>query len=951
VIGESLGSYRVTKQLGQGGMGVVYLAEHPLLGKQAAVKLLLPEFSKNTEIVRRFFNEARATTLIRHSGIVEVFDFGYHASGCAFIVMEFLEGESLAKRLERERVLSPEAVALLGRQMASAVGAAHEKGIVHRDLKPDNIYLTPQRDFPMGIRVKVLDFGIAKLAGDAAPTGSLKTRTGSVMGTPMYMSPEQCRGASQLDQRADIYSLGCILFEMACGRTPFMGEALGEIMGAHLHVEAPAPRSLNGAVPPGLDALIRRMLAKHPEQRPQTMDEVMATLEAPDNQRSLEVPPPLSASMPSTMHMSDTFAARLVPIGSATTLSSGVGEARSIAGGRGGRKVWPVLAGGGALVAAGVVALLLMRGSSSKKAALDPDSACAGKDFVACLAHADALVSGADGVAKNEARAHVLVAKACEAGSADACARAGANLLAAQGSAQDLTRAASNLKVGCDGGVLTACALLARMNLDANGVAWDRGRALSLATKACDGGVPSACAVVAELHRFGRGVGQDLKRASQLADRGCEGGDGASCRILSEMLEAGLGLPADPAKAHSSAEKAVKQLDVACKAGEARQCLDLATVQTWFVSGVADAVSAARAAQQGCDSGLAAACLLSARLLQTGIGVAPDEVRANDLRRSAASLLEASCQLGAAPACTALGRLQLDGQGVARDAAKAALTLERACSAEDGFGCQLLARLQGEQGGKGDDAYRRAATLLEPECRGGNGEACFATAQIFAEGRGFTKNAVRALALYGQGCEFGHVESCLGQAAALVGGKGVDKDLVAAKRALDRTAELMGAACTAKDLSSCDHAGKLFSVGPELVRDFDRAAGFYRTACDGGFAAGCFDLAWATANGFGVAKDSKASLALYERSCQMGSAAACNNLGWNFQHGETVKKDTARAANLYEQGCDRRHGQSCQNLAQMLEEGDGVDKDHARALELFKKACELGAKDACALLK
>ncbi len=264
MIGETVGSYRVETLLGQGGMGVVYIATHPLLNKKAVVKFLHAELSSNEEIIQRFFNEARSATMIKHPGIVDVFDFGHHASGCAFILMEFLDGESLAARL-RGGPLDTASTISIGRQIASACGAAHQRGIVHRDLKPDNIYLVPDVEAPGRDRVKVLDFGIAKLATDEA---GLQTRTGSVMGTPMYMSPEQCKSAGQVDQRADIYSVGCILYEMVSGRPPFAsGTSLAQIIAAHMF-EAPPP--LRSATT-DLDALIMKCLAKEPADRFATM--------------------------------------------------------------------------------------------------------------------------------------------------------------------------------------------------------------------------------------------------------------------------------------------------------------------------------------------------------------------------------------------------------------------------------------------------------------------------------------------------------------------------------------------------------------------------------------------------------------------------------------------------------------------------------------------------------
>jgi len=206
--------------IGRGGMGAVYAGEHVLLGRSAAIKVLLPELSQKQDVVMRFFNEARAATAIRHPGIIEVFDFGWTPEGAAFIVMEHLEGETLGRRASRARLRWQSALAI-ARQIAGALAAAHGKGIVHRDLKPDNIFLVSDPEVPGGERIKLLDFGIAKLAGESSATVNV-TETGSVMGTPTYMAPEQCRGVA-VDHRADLYSLGCIVFELCTGRPPFVG--------------------------------------------------------------------------------------------------------------------------------------------------------------------------------------------------------------------------------------------------------------------------------------------------------------------------------------------------------------------------------------------------------------------------------------------------------------------------------------------------------------------------------------------------------------------------------------------------------------------------------------------------------------------------------------------------------------------------------------------------------
>ncbi len=280
MVGERLGSYVVTRRIGAGGMGEVWEARHDKLDNRVAIKVLLPALSRDEDAVKRFFNEAKAATRIRHPGIVQIFDFGTQPDGSAYFVMELLEGDSLAGRLRAGWRASTDEQIAIGRQLADILGAAHGAGIVHRDLKPDNIFLCPDAAVAGGLRVKVLDFGIAKLADSGGDAVSVKTKSGAVMGTPYYMSPEQCRGSGEVDHRADIYALGCVLFEMATSRPPFTGTGLGEILGAHQFVAPPQVRTLNPSVPPPLEKLIHHTLGKQPDERPQSMKQVASTLDA-----------------------------------------------------------------------------------------------------------------------------------------------------------------------------------------------------------------------------------------------------------------------------------------------------------------------------------------------------------------------------------------------------------------------------------------------------------------------------------------------------------------------------------------------------------------------------------------------------------------------------------------------------------------------------------------------
>ncbi|MBI4510067.1 MAG: serine/threonine protein kinase [Deltaproteobacteria bacterium] len=270
--GTVVGEYQVVGKLGEGGMGAVYSAQHPLIGKKAAIKVISPMLCTDASAVERFVQEARAVNQIGHPNIVDVFSFGELSDGRSYFVMEWLQGSSLADRLSAGSMPLGEVIDILD-QMSDALEAAHEKGIVHRDLKPDNVFLVTVR----GNRqlVKLIDFGIARLA-DSGDGRIAKTRTGMMMGTPGYLSPEQARGKN-VDHRTDIYALGCMTYEMVLGRLPFDADNAMDIVLKHLTEPPPTPSLLWPEIPPILEQLILRMLEKDVERRP-TLHEVRAVL-------------------------------------------------------------------------------------------------------------------------------------------------------------------------------------------------------------------------------------------------------------------------------------------------------------------------------------------------------------------------------------------------------------------------------------------------------------------------------------------------------------------------------------------------------------------------------------------------------------------------------------------------------------------------------------------------
>ncbi len=271
LMGRMVGSYRITKLLGRGGMGTVYAAEHPAIGSRVAIKFLKEQYAGDKAIVSRFFNEARAVNVINHDNIVRVVDYAFLDDQMPYFVMEMLDqGYELGKLTKGAGPVGLEVAGPIVLQVCDALQAAHSHNIVHRDLKPDNIFLAERsgrKHF-----VKLMDFGIAKLAG-AAEQG--QTQTGMVMGTPHYMSPEQASGmSSRIDGRSDLYSLGVIMYQMAAGLLPFKGESFAETLVAHITQPPRPPRELNPNVPPRYEQIILKTIAKRPEERYQTAREL-----------------------------------------------------------------------------------------------------------------------------------------------------------------------------------------------------------------------------------------------------------------------------------------------------------------------------------------------------------------------------------------------------------------------------------------------------------------------------------------------------------------------------------------------------------------------------------------------------------------------------------------------------------------------------------------------------
>ena len=354
------GRYRLDRQLGKGGMGSVWLAEHLALNSWVAIKLMDPSIAATVEGAERFKREAQAAASLRSAHVVQVLDYGVHET-TPFLVMELLQGQSLADCLEREKRLTPERTLSIITQVVRAIGRAHAGGIVHRDLKPDNIFLVREDDQELA---KVLDFGIAKTTGPRF--GGMETRTGVTMGTPYYMSPEQVEGKKALDHRTDLWALAVITSECMTGVRPFDGETYGELL-LNICARPVLPPSSQGFNLPGFDQWFAKGTNRDMDQRFNSAQEMGASLADVVAGRVQPLTPPVVVQP--TLPMGQSAQSTVLFTGAIpaqTVQRPSTANAVEVRVRKPSRSVWPI-ALGGALLVIGVALALILKFSGSKQ--------------------------------------------------------------------------------------------------------------------------------------------------------------------------------------------------------------------------------------------------------------------------------------------------------------------------------------------------------------------------------------------------------------------------------------------------------------------------------------------------------------------------------------------------------------------------------------------------------
>jgi serine/threonine-protein kinase len=692
-----LDKYEVTRVLGKGGMGIVLAARHLELNELVALKFLLPSLRDKPEISTRLVQEARTGIRIKNAHVARVYDVGT-VEGVPFMVMEHLTGHDLSAVIrERGQLPIVESADLL-LQACEAVNEGHALGIVHRDLKPANLFVTTELDgTPF---VKVLDFGISK---STATSDVSVTASTAIMGSPLYMSPEQIMSAKSVDHRSDVWSLGVILYEMLTGTPPFKGDAFPAVCAAILRGSYTSPSDPRPDIPAALEQMLSEAMAIDRETRLPSVEAFAARL----------MPFGTDAARVSYSRIR-RFASRtqvpserpLEPTDSVTPppLDGGVGRtppgrvtartAKSLAETKPRPHRWRWMTALGVLVAAAGFAVVLphfrqTRHATSSDSAGDAsvaacasgataecEAACAANLPGTCQALAQALEKGV-GATKDLPRAASIYQKACDGGSPAACNSLGALYALGDGVSKDAAKAVALYTRGCNEGSATSCVNLGAMHFEGNGVPKNESLGARFFLRGCEAGEPMGCFNVSVAYGEGRGVPMDPVQSFMFAGRACTMGAPAGCARTARASIAGEGVTKD-------VKAGLAQLDTLCTRHESVGCESLARLYT---SGAGsdvptDPLRVREYAKKACDLGSQRYC---------GADQLLSKVDSTDSTAAQANaLFQTQCDAGNLAACGSLGENLLAGIGTAVDRAKGTALLKKACGGGFDRACKKL---------------------------------------------------------------------------------------------------------------------------------------------------------------------------------------------------------------------------------------------------------------------
>lgn len=714
-----LGDFELLGELGRGSMGIVYKARQRSLQRFVALKVLPPSMHADPIARKRFSREIAALARCDHPNVVKILASG-EDNQRLYYAMEYVEGADLGRAFkvlsswradktktlreghleaaisqpttearddelpELEKIPAPEV--LTGRDLAvrlvelfaeAALGLAHlhAAGVIHRDLKPSNLMLTAD-----GQRIVIMDLGLAKLADESRALTSADVK---ILGTLRYMAPEQLqRRLLDVDERADIYSLGAALYELVTGRVLFDGDTEQRLIVQVLHDEPMAPRKIDPRISPDLAAVLSVAMAKSASQRYPTAKAFAEDLQAVAEHRPIQARPP-------------------GPLRRAALWLRRSDKARALAG-------MAVL-----LVLLIPPAVLGLRSAMAPKLCAPDDpkdcaTQCERGHAGSCFALGMMHENGA-GIPRNEARAAQLFQTACDGKHFVACYTLGDMREKGKGGALDDTAASQLYLRSCDGGNAQGCNAIARFLENGRGIATDLKRAYELYRKACDAGYSTGCANLGRLLQRGLGVAPNIPEARKLYEKGCEEGSAASCGNLGAMYMDGIDVAKDDARAATLYK-------TACDGGYGFGCAGLGRLYQEGRSFPKDIGQAAALYKRGCDIDDPSSCTYLGLLALSGEGIAKDEGRAR-------ILFQQACDNKEMTACTQLGKMLEQGRAVAKDERRAAELFDNACKAGQMLACVWIANMH-EEGRGVEKNPILAAELRRKACDAGEASGC-----------------------------------------------------------------------------------------------------------------------------------------------------------------------------------------------------------------------------------
>ena len=1002
--------YKVVSPLSQGGMGTIYIVEQLSTGRRRALKLMLPEFVQNAQLRQRFEQEAKVAARIESDHVVQVIAAGIdEASGCPWLAMELLKGQTLEQRVTQRGLLLPLEIASIFTQLCHGLRAAHAVNVVHRDLKPENIYLADIAREGGTSLVKILDFGIARISAEAKAT---KT---AAMGTPLWMSPEQAKAGSLIGPRTDIWALGLIAFWMITGKeywlaasspdvTPLM--LMNEVLIQPLELASMRISTLGGRQPPeGFDAWFAACVSRQIEERFPDVDAALHAL-VPLLQRMHE-----AMGYPAHTPSTDGFL-RASPVNAfevAQMRASGPGA-------EGTPRPGGTLMGSPIDMAAAAAATHTpqpgsygtdLRGSypsyPGQPPGMSPHPGHASNPAYQSQPHGQTWLGqmphqpGSTGPGFHAPTGAPITTSAPRAPVAPSSSNGGLIagfiigglvLLGGVGygvSRLVASRTSSSTSAECDGRDVDACEKACstardKDDSDASKICASYGHALLLKgnaekalpvlAKACDDKPGAICDEVGSIYAFSSQATHDTKKAVAMFQRACDTHVFTGCAHLGVAKELGW--------ADGGAKEALDLYDKACQGGDGHACIYQAAALAAGRGGKIDTAKATtlRAKAKSdldtrCKSDDAEACSLSGVVSE--IAADPSNARAS---------YKSGCDAGDLLGCNNLARLDAEGIGGSADLVGALTRFGDLCGKGDGSACDNAAIMESKwpaqlrYGPRGEAVYKfRCKNAMTTGCSGWGDE------KVIGGGSGDLPKTVESLT---RGCDGGASTACVNLGGLLFIGQGAKKDRPHAH-------ELFNKACYAGDPTGCGEGGSLyFSDYVEQPADSVKAMSMLQAACDGGELDACAIVLANKAAGSGTAKalpealqglkglceDRKFPLACREYAQALvydsneknatdpagskaevdkakkldtddcdGSGDACASLAEVF-----YGNDPKSAFGIFQKGCDKGQFESCSELGHLYEDGIGVDKNPKAAFDIFDKACKAGHSQSCGRL-